>query len=109
MTHVRRRPNNEFPNHPKRASCDWRTRDIVREYAEIHYFNVVSKENAPLAASFYKEQLERRAGLRQSTYPDYRVFLRVHNGYIEGRIPGRFLEDTKNRSLTTLRLYWKKF
>lgn len=60
----------------------------ARDYAEMHFYYGVAAGNARLAARLYREQVQRRGGPQPETYPDYRVILRTHNAYIEGRIPG---------------------
>lgn len=59
-----------------------------REYAEMYYYYGAAQGNAREAARMYQEQLIRRGGIQPQTYPDYRVFLRARNAYMEGRIPG---------------------
>lgn len=54
-----------------------------REYAEMHFTYGLCDGNARLAARTYRERYPNR-----DHYPDYRVFLRVNNAYMEGRIPG---------------------
>ncbi|GBP09323.1 hypothetical protein EVAR_5757_1 [Eumeta japonica] len=74
-----------------------------REYATMYYCRGVSKGKDRLGARLHRGQLEDRGGLRQSTYPDYRVFLSVHNAYINGYVPG-----TIAREGVPFRLYRKK-
>jgi hypothetical protein len=59
-----------------------------REYAEMHYVYGYARGNAGLAARLYREQLIRRGGPQPAVYPDRHLFLRVHNSYMEGRLPG---------------------
>ena len=59
-----------------------------RDYAEMYYCYGVTREKTLAAARMYREQLIRRGGPQPEVYPDYRVFLRVQNAYMEGRIPG---------------------
>lgn len=61
---------------------------LQSEYAEMHYFYGYARGNARLAARLYRTQGTRRGGLQPETFPDYRVFLRVHNAYMDGRLPG---------------------
>lgn len=53
-----------------------------REYANMHYIYGEARGNAREAARLYRE---RYPNLR---HPDHRVFLRVHNSLLEGRILG---------------------
>lgn len=68
-----------------------------REYAEMHYFYGVAQGNARAAARLYREQLTRRGGPQPEVYPDHRVFIRVHNSYLEGRIPGTARSEGRPR------------
>lgn len=52
------------------------------EYANMHYIYGLCNGNANRAASAYREKYP---NLR---HPDYRVFIRVHNAFMEGRFPG---------------------
>lgn len=55
----------------------------VREYAEMHFVYGFCNGNARAAEREYRERFPGR-----ERYPDYRVFQRVHNAYVEGQIPG---------------------
>lgn len=79
-----------------------------REYAEMHYLYGFCDGNARAAAREYRQRYPNR-----DRFPDYRVFLRVHNAYMEGVLPGthapragrpvvRF--DNEERILRELRL-----
>ncbi|GBP11127.1 hypothetical protein EVAR_79780_1 [Eumeta japonica] len=54
-----------------------------REYAEMH---LIYGECGGIArrAALYRERFP-----RARLHPDYRVFIRLHNAYVEGRIPGQ--------------------
>ncbi|CAH2095684.1 unnamed protein product [Euphydryas editha] len=52
------------------------------EYAEMHFIYGQCGGNASEAAELY------RARFPNARHPDYRIFVRVHNAYKEGRIPG---------------------
>lgn len=52
------------------------------EYANMHYIYGECRGNANQAAALYRERYP------NNRHPDYRVFIRVHNAYSEGRIPG---------------------
>ncbi|CAH2092979.1 unnamed protein product [Euphydryas editha] len=52
------------------------------EYAEMHFIYGQCGGNASQAAELY------RARFPNARHPDYRIFVRVHNAYKEGRIPG---------------------
>lgn len=54
-----------------------------REYAEMHFIYGECRGNARRAAALYRERYPNR-----NIHPDYRVFIRVHNSYSEGKIPG---------------------
>lgn len=60
-----------------------------RDYAEMHYYYGVARGNARLASRLYEEHVRRRGGPQPERYPDHRLFLRTHNAYMEGRIPGK--------------------
>lgn len=55
----------------------------AREYAEMFYIYGLCDGNARQAAVTYRERYPNR-----DRYPDHRIFLRVNNAYLEGRIPG---------------------
>lgn len=55
-----------------------------REYAEMHYLYGFCDGNARAAARAYRERYPNR-----DCFPDYRVFIRVHNSYTNGRLPGQ--------------------
>lgn len=54
-----------------------------REYAEMHYIYGMCGGNARLASREYRNRYPNR-----ERYPDHRVFIRVHNSYLEGEMPG---------------------
>lgn len=54
-----------------------------REYAEMYFIYGLCNANARQAARTYRERYPNR-----DRYPDHRIFLRVNNAYLEGRIPG---------------------
>lgn len=54
-----------------------------REYAEMFFIYGLCDGNARQAARTYRERYPNR-----DRYPDHRIFLRVNNAYLEGRIPG---------------------
>lgn len=54
-----------------------------REYAEMFFIYGLCDGNARQAAITYRQRYPNR-----DRYPDHRVFLRVSNSYLEGRIPG---------------------
>lgn len=54
-----------------------------REYAEMHFIYGFCNGNARHAAREYANRYPNRV-----QHPDYRVFILVHNAYVEGRIPG---------------------
>lgn len=53
-----------------------------QEYANMHYIYGECRSNANEAASLYRERYP------NARHPDYRVFIRVHGCYSEGRLPG---------------------
>jgi hypothetical protein len=55
-----------------------------REYAEMHFLYGFCNGNARAAAREYRQRYPDR-----DRFPDYRVFLRVHNSYLEGVLPGQ--------------------
>ncbi|GBP81366.1 hypothetical protein EVAR_6224_1 [Eumeta japonica] len=55
-----------------------------REYAEMHLIYGECGGIARRAAALYRERFP-----RARLHPDYRVFIRLHNAYVEGRIPGQ--------------------
>lgn len=63
-----------------------------REYAEMHFIYGLCDGNARQAARTYRERYPNR-----ERYPDYRVFLRVNNAYLEGRIPGAATSEGRPR------------
>ncbi|KAJ8728535.1 hypothetical protein PYW07_006231 [Mythimna separata] len=54
-----------------------------REYAEMHFIYGEARGNARAAARLYRERYPNR-----DRHPDYRVFIRVHNALLDGRILG---------------------
>lgn len=60
----------------------------ARDYAEMHYYYGYARGNASEAARLYRDQVVRRGGPQPETFPDRRVIQRVHDAYMEGRIPG---------------------
>ncbi|CAK1598961.1 unnamed protein product [Parnassius mnemosyne] len=54
----------------------------------MYYCYGAARGSARAAARMYREQLIRRDGPQPEVYPDYRVYLRVQNAYMEGHIPG---------------------
>lgn len=59
-----------------------------RDYAEMHYYYGYARGNAAEASRLYRAHVERRGGPQPERFPDYRMILRVHNAYLEGRSPG---------------------
>ncbi|CAK1590750.1 unnamed protein product [Parnassius mnemosyne] len=55
-----------------------------REYAEMHYLYGFCDGNARAAAREYRQRYPSR-----DRFSDYRVFMRVHNSYTEGVLPGQ--------------------
>ncbi|CAH0720539.1 unnamed protein product, partial [Brenthis ino] len=53
-----------------------------QEYANMHFVYGECRGNANAAAALYRERYP------NARHPDYRVFIRVHSCYSEGRIPG---------------------
>ncbi|KAL4720333.1 hypothetical protein ACJJTC_018081 [Scirpophaga incertulas] len=47
------------------------------------------KGNASEAARLFRQQVQNGGGPQPETWPDHRMILRVHNSYMEGRLPGR--------------------
>lgn len=60
-----------------------------REYAEMHYLYGFCDGNARAAAREYRQRYPNR-----DRFPDYRVFMRVHNAYMEGTLPGEHAART---------------
>lgn len=56
----------------------------AQEYANMHLIYGECAMNANAAARLYRERYP-----NEPRYPDYRVFIRVHQCYREGRFPGR--------------------
>ncbi|KAJ8728968.1 hypothetical protein PYW07_006664 [Mythimna separata] len=54
-----------------------------REYAEMHFIYGEARGNARAAARLYLERYPNR-----DRHPDFRVFIRVHNALLDGRILG---------------------
>lgn len=54
-----------------------------REYCYMHLIYGEARQNARAAARLYRERFP-----NMESYPDHRVFLRVHNALLEGRILG---------------------
>ncbi|CAH2084419.1 unnamed protein product [Euphydryas editha] len=54
----------------------------AQEYANMHFIYGECRNNASAAAALYRERYP------TARYPDYRVFIRVHMCYSEGRIHG---------------------
>lgn len=65
-----------------------RTPYSPREYAMMHYFYGVARGIAREAARLYREYAERQQGPVVQRFPDHRVFVRLHNSFLEGVIPG---------------------
>lgn len=67
-----------------------------RDYALMHYYYGYARGNASEAARLYRQQLQRSGEPQPERWPDHRMILRVHNSYMEGRVPsariGRPLE-----------------
>lgn len=53
-----------------------------QEYANMHFIYGECRGNGNAAAALYRERYP------NARHPDYRVFIRVHGCYSEGRIPG---------------------
>lgn len=68
-----------------------------REYAEMHFYYGLAQGNARRAAQLYRDLLIRRGGRQPDSYPDYRVFLRVHNALMDGRMPGTVRREGQSR------------
>ncbi|GBP19158.1 hypothetical protein EVAR_11479_1 [Eumeta japonica] len=51
------------------------------------------KRKRPISCKIVLRITETSGRLRQSTYPEYRVFLRVHNAYIERCVPGAIARE----------------
>lgn len=64
----------------------------AREYAEMHFIYGLCDGNARQAARVYRERYPDR-----DRYPDHRIFLRVSNAYLEGRIPGSAIHEGRPR------------
>ena len=62
-----------------------------RGYAEMHYICGLCAGNARRAAREYRIRYQRRG-----SFPDHRVFIRVHNAYIRGKIPGAVRRDGRH-------------
>lgn len=60
------------------------------EYAQMHFIYGECGGNASQAAELYRERFPNARHL------DYRVFIRVHNAYVEGRIPGTGIGGTSS-------------
>ncbi|KOB77783.1 hypothetical protein OBRU01_02534 [Operophtera brumata] len=60
----------------------------AQEYCNMHFLYGECGGNASAAAALYRERYP------NARHPDYRVFIRVHSCYLEGRIPGRGLGGT---------------
>lgn len=60
----------------------------AREYAEMYFIYGLCDGNARQAALTYRQRFPNR-----ERYPDHRVFLRVRNAYLEGRIPGNVVRE----------------
>ena len=58
------------------------------EYANMHFIYGECNGNANGAASVYRERYP------NARNPDYRVFIRVHNAFMEGRFPGSGIGGT---------------
>ncbi|CAG4932106.1 unnamed protein product [Parnassius apollo] len=54
----------------------------AQEYANMHFIYGKCRGNANAAAALYRERYP------NARHPDYRVFIRVHGCYSEGRMPG---------------------
>lgn len=65
-----------------------------REYAEMYYIYGLCDGNARQAARTYRERYPNR-----DRYPDHRIFLRVSNSYLEGRIPGSAVNEGRPRTV----------
>ncbi|CAK1541447.1 unnamed protein product [Leptosia nina] len=59
-----------------------------RDYALMHYYYGYARGNASEAARLYREEVQNGGGSQPETWPDHRMILRVHNSYMEGRLPG---------------------
>ncbi|KOB69989.1 Uncharacterized protein OBRU01_16139 [Operophtera brumata] len=60
----------------------------AQEYCNMHFLYGECGGNASAAAALYRERYP------NARHPDYRVFIRVHSCYLEGRISGRGLGGT---------------
>ncbi|KOB69360.1 Electron transfer flavoprotein-ubiquinone oxidoreductase [Operophtera brumata] len=70
--------------HPRDKDPRWK----AQEYCNMHFLYGECGGNASAAAALYRERYP------NARHPDYRVFIRVHSCYLEGRIPGRGLGGT---------------
>lgn len=62
----------------------------AQEYANMHFIYGECRGNASAAATLYRERYP------NARHPDYRVFIRVHGCYSEGRMPGSGIGGTSS-------------
>ncbi|GBP56284.1 hypothetical protein EVAR_37359_1 [Eumeta japonica] len=72
MTHVRRRPNKGFPNHPKRVNCDWLTREIVVHITTFFKSTKCLQLNSATMITAYRD-----------TYKEYRRVVSTERGRLK--------------------------
>ncbi|KAJ8704337.1 hypothetical protein PYW08_013061 [Mythimna loreyi] len=68
----------------------------AKEYANMHYIYGEFRGNANAAAALYRERYP------NARHPDYRVFIRVHGCYSEGRLPGSGVGGTSSGRIARL-------